>query len=128
MLYRIFETMTIRTQLTLLFSGIVSTLLIVFCVIIYFESEYNRQEEFTIRLREEAMTSAEILFGKEEISPDLLKLLDKNQMTVLDKEEIVVYNSKNQIEYESGTDYMEIKPEMLDKIRQLKELYFEDKN
>ena len=86
MLYRIFETMTIRTQLTLLFSGIVSTLLIVFCVIIYFESEYNRQEEFTIRLREEAMTSAEILFGKEEISPDLLKLLDKNQMTVLDKE------------------------------------------
>ena len=128
MLYRIFETMTIRTQLTLLFSGIVSTLLIVFCVIIYFESEYNRQEEFTIRLREEAMTSAEILFGKEEISPDLLKLLDKNQMTVLDKEEIVVYNSKNQIEYESGTDYMEIKPEILDKIRQLKELYFEDKN
>ena len=128
MLYRIFETMTIRTQLTLLFSGIVSTLLIVFCVIIYFESEYNRQEEFTIRLREEAMTSAEILFGKEEISPDLLKLLDKNQMTVLDQEEIVVYNSKNQIEYESGTDYMEIKPEMLDKIRQLKELYFEDKN
>ena len=128
MLYRIFETMTIRTQLTLLFSGIVSTLLIVFCVIIYFESEYNRQEEFTIRLREEAMTSAEILFGKEEISPDLLKLLDKNQMTVLNQEEIVVYNSKNQIEYESGTDYMEIKPEMLDKIRQSKELYFEDKN
>jgi len=128
MLYCIFETMTIRTQLTLLFSSIVSSLLIVFCIIIYFESEYNRQEEFTIRLREEAMTSAEILFGKEEISPDLLKLLDKNQMTVLDQEEIVVYNSKNQIEYESGTDYMEIKPEMLDKIRQLKELYFEDKN
>lgn len=128
MLYCIFETMTIRTQLTLLFSSIVSTLLIVFCIIIYFESEYNRQEEFTIRLREEAMTSAEILFGKEEISPDLLKLLDKNQMTVLNQEEIVVYNSKNQIEYESGTDYMEIKPEMLDKIRQSKELYFEDKN
>ena len=128
MLYCIFETMTIRTQLTLLFSSIVSTLLIVFCIIIYFESEYNRQEEFTIRLREEAMTSAEILFGKEEISPDLLKLLDKNQMTVLNQEEIVVYNSKNQIKYESGTDYMEIKPEMLDKIRQSKELYFEDKN
>mgnify|MGYP000447435946 CR=1 FL=1 len=128
MLYCIFETMTIRTQLTLLFSSIVSTLLIVFCIIIYFESEHNRQEEFTIRLREEAMTSAEILFGKEEISPDLLKLLDKNQMTVLNQEEIVVYNSKNQIEYESGTDYMEIKPEMLDKIRQSKELYFEDKN
>lgn len=120
--------MTIRTRLTLLFSSIVSTLLIVFCIVIYFESEYNRKKEFTARLREEALTSAEILFGKEEISPDLLKILDKNQMTVLNQEEIVVYNSKNQIEYESGTDYLTIQPETLSKIRELKELYFKEKN
>ncbi len=128
MLSCIFETMTIRTRLTLLFSSIVSTLLIIFCVVIYLESEYNRKEEFTTRLREEALTSAEILFGKEEISPDLLKLLDKNQMTVLSQEEIVVYNSNNKIEYESGTDYMEIQPETLAKIRQSKELYFKEKS
>ncbi len=120
--------MTVRTQLTLLFSSIVSTLLIIFCVVIYLESEYNRKEEFIGRLREEALTSAEILFGKEEISPDLLKLLDKNQMTVLNQEEIVVYNSQNQIEYESGTDYMNIQPEMLSKIRESKELYFRERN
>jgi signal transduction histidine kinase len=120
--------MTIRTRLTLLFSSIVSTLLIIFCFVIYLESEYSRQEEFITRLREEALTSAEILFGKEEISPALLKLLDKNQMTILDQEEIVVYNSKNQIEYESGTDFMEIQPEILAKIRQSKELYFKEKN
>jgi signal transduction histidine kinase len=120
--------MTIRIRLTLLFSSIVSTLLIVFCVVIYLESDYNRQKEFTNRLREEALTSAEILFGKEEISPDLLKLLDKNQMTVLNQEEIVVYNSKNQIEYESGTDYLTIQPEILSKIRQSKEFYFNEKN
>ena len=120
--------MTIRTRLTLLFSSIVSTLLVVFCIVIYLESEYNRKEEFIIRLREEALTSVEFLFGKEKISPDLLKLLDKNQMTVLNQEEIVVYNSKNQIEYESGTDYMEIQPETLAKIRQSKQLYFKEKN
>ncbi len=120
--------MTIRIRLTLLFSSIVSTLLVIFCVVIYFESEYNRKQEFIIRLREEARTSAEILFGKENISPDLLKLLDKNQMTVLVQEEIVVYNSKNQIEYESGTDYMNIKPKTLSEIRQSKELYFKEKN
>lgn len=123
-----FYYMTIRTRLTLLFSSIVSTLLVIFCVIIYLENEYNRQREFKARLREEALTSAEILFGKEEISPDLLKLLDKNQMTVLTQEEVVVYNSKDSLIYESGTDYLKIQPKILSKIRQEKELFFQEDN
>ena len=125
MLSRIFETMTIRTQLTLLFSGIVSTLLFVFCIIIYLENEFNRQQEFKNRLREEAITSAEILFGKEEISPALLKLLDKNQMTVLAQEEIVVYNSKDKLVYESGTDYLTVQPEIFNQIRKEREVSFQ---
>ena len=117
--------MTIRTRLTLLFSSIVSTLLIIFCVVIYLENEFNRQQEFKNRLREEALTSTDILFGKEEISPDLLKLLDKNQMTVLAQEEIVVYNSKNKLVYESGTDYLTVQPEIFDQIRKEKEVSFQ---
>ncbi len=92
---------------------------------IYLENEFNRQQEFKARLREEALTSAEILFGKEEVSPDLLKLLDKNQMTVLPQEEIVVYNSRNQLIYESGTDYLKVEPSILNQIRQEKELSFQ---
>lgn len=92
---------------------------------IYLENEFNRQQEFKARLREEALTSAEILFGKEEVSPDLLKLLDKNQMTVLPQEEIVVYNSRNQLIYESGTDYLKVEPNILNQIRQEKELSFQ---
>jgi signal transduction histidine kinase len=117
--------MTIRARLTLLFSGIVSTLLIIFCIVIFLESEYNRQEEFNNRLREEALTSADILFGKEEISPALLKLLDKNQMTVLAQEEIVVYNSKNKLVYESGTDYLTVQPEIFNQIRKEREVSFQ---
>ena len=125
MLSRIFETMTIRTRLTLLFSSIVSTLLLVFCVIIYLENEFNRQQEFKSRLREEALTSADILFGKEEISPALLKLLDKNQMTVLAQEEIVVYDSKDKLVYESGTDYLTVQPEIFNQIRKEREVSFQ---
>ncbi|MEA5457964.1 HAMP domain-containing sensor histidine kinase [Arcicella sp. LKC2W] len=120
--------MTIRTRITFLFLGIVSTLLLIFCLIIYLESEFHRESEFKNRLREEARTSAEILFGKEEISPDLLKLLDKNQMTVLTQEEIVIYNSKNKIVYESGTDFLTIQLKTLAQIRQEKELYFRKKD
>lgn len=120
--------MTIRTRLTFLFSGIVSTLLIIFCVVIYLENEFNRQQEFKNRLREEALTSADILFGKEEISPDLLKLLDKNQMTVLAQEEIVVYDSKDKLVYESGTDYLTVQPEIFDQIRKEKEVSFQQRD
>lgn len=120
--------MTIRTRLTFLFSSIVSTLLLVFCIVIYLENEFNRQQEFKNRLREEALTSADILFGKEEISPALLKLLDKNQMTVLAQEEIVVYNSKNKLVYESGTDYLTVQPEIFNQIRKEKEVSFQQGN
>ncbi|MEY4540318.1 MAG: hypothetical protein RLZZ306_2075 [Bacteroidota bacterium] len=76
-------------------------------------------------MREEALTSADILFGKEEISPELLKLLDKNQMTVLAEEEIVVYDNKDQLVYESGTDYLMVKPEIFTQIRAEKEVSFQ---
>lgn len=120
--------MTIRTKLTLLFSSIVSTLLLIFCMVIYLENEFNRQQEFKARLREEALISAKILFGNEEISPNLLKLLDKNQMTVLPQEEIMVYNNRNKLIYESGTDYLKIEPTILNQIRQEQELSFQRGN
>lgn len=97
-------------------------------MVIYLENEFNRQQEFKARLREEALTSAEILFGREEISPELLKLLDKNQMTVLPQEEIVVYNSGDKLIYESGTDYLKVEPSVLNQIRQEKELSFQQGN
>ncbi len=114
--------MTIRTRLTLLFTLLVSSLLAVFCVIIYLIAERYRENEYYERVREEALTSAELLFGKETISPQLFKLLDKNQMTVLNQEEIIIYNAQNKIAYESGTDYLDVSPETLRRIRLEKEV------
>jgi signal transduction histidine kinase len=120
--------MTIRTRLTLLFSGIVTTLLVIFCIAIFLQNDFHRKQEFKKRLREEARTSADILFGKDEISPDLLKLMDKNQMTVLHQEEIVIYDVNNKIVHESGTDYLDIQPEILQKIRLNQEHFFQQRD
>lgn len=120
--------MTIRTRLTLLFASIVSTLLIAFCIAIYLQNDFHRQKEFQNRLREEARTSADILFGKDDISPNLLKLMDKNRMTVLPEEEIVIYDVTNKIVYESGTDYLDIQGDILKQIRQEKEVFFQKRN
>ena len=116
--------MTIRTKMTMLFSGIVTVLLIVFCVLIYFLSDIYRHTEYKTSLRQEALTAATILFNNEEVSPDLLTLLARNQMTKLNKEEIVLFNTKNQIIYKSGIENTQINTSILNEIRDNKEKFW----
>jgi signal transduction histidine kinase len=120
--------MTIRTRLTLWFTVLVSALLLAFCVVIYYLSERYRRAEYEERLRQEALTSVELLFGKETISPETFKLLDKNRMTVLNQEEIIIYNYLNRIIYESGTDYLTVTPETMNRVRLEKEIYWREGN
>lgn len=116
--------MTIRNRLTFLFTAIVSGLLILFGLVLYIVAERLRESEYRQRLRAEATTSAELLFGRQAITPQLYRLLDKNQMTVLTQEEIIIYNYRNQIVYESGTDYLTVSKEQLDQIRLEGEVYW----
>ncbi len=118
--------MTIRTRMAVLFLGIFSILLLIFSAVIYFESEVHRQKEYKTRLRQEALTAATIIFNKKEISPDLLKLLDKNNVTALNQEEIVIYDIDDKVIYESGSDSPNLKHELLNKIRAEKELFWEE--
>ncbi|WP_019987893.1 HAMP domain-containing sensor histidine kinase [Rudanella lutea] len=118
--------LTIRARLALLFTAVVSLLLLIFCLLIYTVAERFRQREYKERLREEALTSVELLFGKETINPDLFKLLDRNQMTVLNQEEIIIYNHRNQIIYESGSDYLDVSKHQLDQIRLKGELFWRE--
>ncbi len=117
--------MSIRTKMTLLFLSIVTILLLVFCGTIYFLSEIYRQEEYKTRLRQEALTTATVLFNKEEISLDLLKLLAKNQMTVLNKEQIVILNNNDEVIYQSGFEKSAVEPSIVKNIKSKKELFWQ---
>ena len=117
--------MSIRTKMTMLFLSIVTILLLAFCITIYFLSEVYRQKEYKTRLRQEALTAATVLFNKEEVSPDLLKLLARNQMTVLNKEEIIILNNKNEIIYQSGLENSDIKKSIITDIKSKKELFWQ---
>jgi signal transduction histidine kinase len=118
--------MTIRTRMTVLFFGIFSILLLIFSVVIYFESEVYRQKEYKTRMRQEALTVATIIFNKNEISPDLLKLLDKNNVTALNQEEVVIYDIDDKVIYESGSDTLNINYAILKQIRTEKEVFWEE--
>lgn len=115
--------MSIRHRLAFLFTGIVSVLLAIFCVLIYLFAEQHRQTIFRNRLRSEAMTAGHLLYGLDRVSPALYKLMDKNQLTVLPQEEIVIYDSTNQLVYESGTDHLTFSAATLKRVRQNKEVY-----
>lgn len=118
--------MTLRNRLTGLFTAIVSGLLLVFCGIIYLVAERHRQHEYRERLRAEALTSAELLFGRDTTGRQLYKLLDKNHMTVLNEEEIIIYDYRNRIVYESGTDYLNVPKSRLDQVRLGNDVYWRE--
>ncbi|GAB3557759.1 HAMP domain-containing sensor histidine kinase [Spirosoma fluminis] len=120
--------MSLRSRLTLLFTALVSVLLALFCLLLFVVARQYLTRQFQNRLRSEALTAGHLLIGKERIGPTLYKLLDKNQLTVLPQEEIIIYNSTNRLVYESGTDYQTISPETLHRIRRQGELYWREAN
>lgn len=118
--------MTIRFRLITIYIFIFTILVFIFCFIIFFQSENNRQNESKNRLRQEALTAATIFFKKNEISPDLLKLLDKNNFTALIDEEIIIYDSNNKEVYESGEDQLVFNHGYLEKIKQYKSYFWKE--
>ncbi|GAB4026064.1 HAMP domain-containing sensor histidine kinase [Spirosoma gilvum] len=113
--------MSLRNQLILFFTAIVSVALALFCLLLYLVAERYRETEFQNRLRAEALTAGHLLVGRERIGPSLYKLMDKNQLTVLPDEEIIIYNATNQLVYESGTDYLTLTEGTLNRIRKQKQ-------
>jgi signal transduction histidine kinase len=118
--------MKIRTKLTLIFLSIITLLLGIFCTAIYLESEIYRQNEYEIRLRQEAQTVANAIIKKEKTSLELLGQMAKNKMTVLSQEKIEIFNQANQKVYQSGVGNNDIDSNILAKIRQNKELFWEE--
>lgn len=118
--------MTLRNRLTGLFTALVSGGLLVFCVVIYLVAERHREAEFRQRLHAEAVTTAELLFGRDTTGRQLYKLLDKNHMTVLNEEEIIMYDYRNRIVYESGTDYLTVPKTRLDQVRLGSDVYWRE--
>ncbi|GAB3689781.1 HAMP domain-containing sensor histidine kinase [Spirosoma flavus] len=120
--------MSLRNRLTLFFTAIVSVSLALFCLSLYLAADRYREREFQHRLRSEALTAGHLLVGKERINPSLYKLMDRNQLTVLPDEEIIIYNANGQLVYESGTDFLTVSAVTLTRIRQEQQLYWKQGN
>lgn len=83
--------MNIRVKLTFLFALVTASILLIFSTTIYYFSANYRENQFKVRLKDKAMTSARLLLEIEEIDQSLLKLIEKNT-TVLPQEVVEVYD------------------------------------
>lgn len=94
--------MQIRTRLTLQFTFLVSTIVLVSFFAIYFFTERFTERDFYRRLRERAITSAILLIKVDQVDTVILKIIDRAKRDNLFRESIHVYDQTGKDIYSSG--------------------------
>lgn len=94
--------MQIRTRLTLQFTFLVSTIVLLSFFAIYFFTERFTERDFYRRLRERAITSAILLIKVDQVDTAILKVIDRAKRDNLFRESIHVYDHTGKEIYSSG--------------------------
>jgi signal transduction histidine kinase len=118
--------MTIRTTLTIHFSVLVASILLVFSLAIYFFYAQYRESEFYDRLREKALTTVHLLEDVSGINVELLRSIDRNDLTALYKEEVTIYDAANRTIYDSGNEPFPVTPDFLQQVREGEEVHLRE--
>ncbi|MEI9917353.1 MAG: HAMP domain-containing sensor histidine kinase [Bacteroidota bacterium] len=117
--------MNIRNKLILLFVSIVALILVASSIAVYFFSADYRKDEFYSRLTSKAKAVARLTIEVEEVTHDVLKKIEVDNPMNLTREEVRVYNEKNDILYTSDeNNFIEIDNDLLDKVREKQEVRF----
>lgn len=96
--------MRIRYKLALLFTLVVAGLHTLFSLLIYQNSAVYREEEFFGRLENKARTTARYLVDVQEITSDLLRIIDQNSVSDLVDERVLIFDEKDQLLYSNVDD------------------------
>jgi len=119
--------MKIKFKIALIFTLLVTLILLVLGTAVYYFSALNRQNQFSQRLRNRALTNARLLMELEEMNKPLLKKIDSLTMNLLFEERIMIYDDKNNLLYVNRSEITDPSPPdtvMLNKIRAKKEYRF----
>jgi signal transduction histidine kinase len=88
--------MNIRTRLALLFVLLVASIMLLFCVSVYYLYDQFREQEFRQRLFEKASTIVRLRDDMGEVPQRDLKSMANQQVTIYDSVGTVLYNQDNQ--------------------------------
>lgn len=111
--------MKIRFRLSLQFSIIVASILVLFSIGIYYFSSAYREKDFLARLEMKAISSARMLIDIKEIDETILQVIDQNTQTSLFNLHILILNSNGKPIYSSSSDSISIQP-FIEKVQEKK--------
>ncbi len=117
--------MKIQTKIAIQFSIIVASLLSLFSLVIYQQSATYRELEFMERLKNKALTTASFFIKVDEIDKALLRIIDKNTLTALHDEKVLIFSDKNELLYSNIDEIViDYDASLLDRVRKAKYLEF----
>jgi two-component system sensor histidine kinase ArlS len=107
----------IRTRLTILFTLITATILLVYASVIYISAKENREKEFYSILKKEAITKANLFFNAK-VENRTLQDIYRNNRAILNEVEVAIYDSGFNLLYHDAVDidYVKETPEMISEI------------
>lgn len=120
--------MQIRTRLTVQFSLLVSSILLVSFLAIYYFSYENLTEDFYDRLRSKANSTAALLDGPV-VSPDVIRALEGSNADRIYNQIILIFDEQNRLIYTNsapGHKNIHVSKYWLDEVRKAGEIRYTD--
>ncbi|GAA4440131.1 HAMP domain-containing sensor histidine kinase [Ravibacter arvi] len=117
--------MKIRTRLTILFTLITASILLVFASIIILSAKKSRESEFFGLLKKEAITKAN-LFLNAKVDAGTLQTIYLNNRAILNEVEVAIYDTGFNLVYHDAANIDAIKetPAMIREIKKKKKIAF----
>jgi len=121
--------MKIRLRITILFTLVVTSILLIVCLSVYYFSGLNRENDFRKRLRNRALTTIHLLLKVEGIDNELLRKIDATTVITIQDKSVVVYDNMDRELYrysDSGIIPVSANKNLLIKARQSGEYLFRE--
>jgi signal transduction histidine kinase len=96
--------MNIRARFAFWFALFVAGILSFTFTILYVQSSKLRKEEFFNRLQQKALTTQRLLIDVQEVDSTLLKIIDRNTLTTLTNERVLIFGRSDRLIYNSVDD------------------------
>jgi len=121
--------MKIRTRLSLQFLGIVTTLVTISLLLIYFFSAEYRSKDFFTRLRNKTITTAKLIAEIKSLDSNFLKIIDRNETSIISDKNVLIFD-ENYHELYNYNPHSEIpiSNQVLEKIKKVGEVHFSEEN